>query len=191
MKKTLNLMLVALLALGMFACGGKKLTYQDMKDAEATLFAEDGTFDSINAPIVAEKFCQFVEENPKDSTAPLWLYHAMELNVMLNNTEKSIELCDKLTENYPTSKWTPRGLFLLGSFIYEKEYNDLDKAREVYDRIINEYPNCDIIESVEASKKYLGWSPEEIMADIAMKQFKQGTSFYSDDTTDILVIENE
>ena len=30
MKKTLKLMLVALLAMGMYACGEKKLTYQDM-----------------------------------------------------------------------------------------------------------------------------------------------------------------
>lgn len=177
MKKTLKLMLVALLAMGMYACGEKKLTYQDMKKAEATLFTENGILDTLNAIKVSEKFCQFVEQNPDDSTAPLWLYHAMELNVMLKNTEKSIELCNKLSENYPSSKWTPRGLLLLGSFVYEKEYNDLDKAREVYDRIIKDYPNCDVIESVEASKKYLGWTTEEIMADIASSQIKEGETF--------------
>ena len=177
MKKTINLLFVAVLALGMFACGEKKLTYQDMKKAEATLFDKEGNLDSLAAPKVAEKYCQFVEQNPDDSTAALWLYHAMELNVMLRNPEKSIELCNKLTENYPNSKWTPRGLYLLGAFIYEKEYNDLDKAREVYDKIINDYPDCDIIESVEASKKYLGWTNEQIMADIAFSQYKEGGSF--------------
>lgn len=177
MKKTLNLMLVAFLALGMFACSEKKLTYQDMKKAEATLFTENGTLDTLNAVKVAEKYCQFVEQNPDDSTAPLWLYHAMELNVMLRNPEKSIELCNKLTENYPNSKWTPRGLLLLGSFVYEKEYNDLDKAREVYDRILIDYPDCDVIESVKAAKKYLGWTNEQIMADIAYSQLKEGETF--------------
>ena len=55
MKKTLNLLFVAVLALGMFACGEKKLTYQDMKKAEATLFDEEGYLDTLNAPKVADK----------------------------------------------------------------------------------------------------------------------------------------
>ena len=180
MKKTFKVMIIALLAFGMFSCGEKKQTYADMKKVEATLFTEDGMLDSVQIPVVEKKYCEFVEKNPNDSTAPLWIYHAMELNVMMNNTDKVIELCDKLTKRYPDSKWTPRGLYLLGSFVYEKEYEDLDKAREIYDRIINDYPDCELIESVEASKKYLGWTPEQIMNDIALKQFKKGHVFVSD-----------
>ena len=178
MKKTLKLMLVALLAMGMFACGEKKLTYQDMKKAEATLFDEEGYLDTLNAPKVAEKFLKFVEQNPDDTTASLWLYHAMELNVMMKNTEKSMELCNQLVESYPDSKWTPRGLYLLGSFIYEEELKDLDKALEVYDRILKDYPNCDIIESVQASKKYLGCTPEQIMGDIGLSMFVEEDSIH-------------
>lgn len=172
MKKTLKLMLVALLAMGMYACGEKKLTYQDMKKAEATLFDEEGYLDTLQAPKVAEKYLKFVKQNPDDTTASLWLYHAMELNVMLKNTEKSMELCDQLVEKYPDSKWTPRGLYLLGSFIYEEELKDLDNAREVYERIIRDYPESEIIESVKSSIKYLGWTPDEIFADMAMSQFE-------------------
>ena len=171
MKKTLKLMLVAMLAMGMFACGEKKLTYKDMLKAEATLFDEEGYLDTLKAPKVAEKYIKFVEQNPDDTTASLWLYHAMELNVMLKNTEKSMELCDQLVEKYPDSKWAPRGLYLLGSFIYEEEFKDLDKAREVYERIVRDYPECDIIESVNASIKYLGWDPKDIFADMAISQF--------------------
>ena len=180
MKMTIKMTLIAMLAFGLLACGEKKLTYEDMKKAEATLFNEDGLIDTVKAPKVANKFCQFVEQNPNDSTAPLWLYHAMELNIMMKNTEKSIELCNKLAEQYPNSKWTPRGLYILGSFVYEKEFVDLDKAREIYDRIIADYPDSEIIESVKASKKYLGWTPEQIMADISFRQFDQGPNFVSD-----------
>ena len=172
MKKTLKLMLVAMLAMGMFACGEKKLTYKDMLKAEATLFDEEGYLDTLKAPKVAEKYIKFVEQNPDDTTASLWLYHAMELNVMLKNTEKSMELCDQLVEKYPDSKWAPRGLYLLGSFIYEEELKDLDKAREVYERIVRDYPESEIIESVKSSIKYLGWTPDEIFADMAMSQFE-------------------
>lgn len=172
MKKTINLLFVAVLALGMFACGEKKLTYQDMKKAEATLFDEEGYLDTLKAPKVAEKYLKFVEQNPDDTTAPLWLYHAMELNVMLKNTEKSKELCDRLIKEYPDSEWTPVGLYLMGS-VYDVEYGDLDKARETYERVLRDYPDCQVIESVKASIKYLGWTPDEIFADIAMSQFEE------------------
>ena len=77
MKKTIKMTLIAMLAFGLLACGEKKLTYEDMKKAEATLFNEDGLIDTVKVPKVANKFCQFVEQNPNDSTAPLWLYHAI------------------------------------------------------------------------------------------------------------------
>ena len=55
MKNTLKLMLFALLAVGMMACGEKKLTQDDLKAAEATLFNEDQTINEAVAPEVAEK----------------------------------------------------------------------------------------------------------------------------------------
>ena len=180
MKKMFKMMLVATLAFCMLACGEKKLTHEDMKKAEASLFDENGRLDTVKAPKVAERFCQFVQQNPNDSMAPLWLYHALELNVMMKNDEKSIELCNQLMKQYPDSKWAPKGLYVLGSFVYERDYKDLDKAREIFDRILTDYPDSEIIESVEASKKYLGWTPDQIMADIALKQFKEGPSFESD-----------
>ena len=85
MKKTLTIMMLALMAFGMMACGEKKLTEKDLKAAEETLFNEDGTMNEDIAPSVAEKYCLFVEQNPDALSAPLWLYHAMEINLQLKN----------------------------------------------------------------------------------------------------------
>ena len=90
MKKTLKLMLVVSLAFGMFACGEKQLTENDMKEAEATLFNEDGSIKSDMAPKVTETYLKFVEQNPDAPSAPLWLYHAFEVNVMLKNAEQIV-----------------------------------------------------------------------------------------------------
>ena len=102
MKKTLKLMAFALLTVGLLACGEteKKLTYYDLKDAEKTLFNADQSLNEVVAPDVAEKYCQFVDENPKDSLADEWLYHALEINVMLKDAQKSEELCDQLLKKY-------------------------------------------------------------------------------------------
>jgi TolA-binding protein len=173
MKKTLQIMMLALLAFGMMACGEKTLTQDDLKKAERTLFDKEGNINSDVAPAVAEKYCEFVEQNPNDSTATLWLYHALEINVMLKDVEKSEAVCNKLIEMYPTSRYAPRALYLLGSFIYEDELKDLDKARETYERIINDYPDSELIPSVEKSIEYLGMSPDEIMSLIMMNQMPE------------------
>ena len=170
MKKKLKLMLIAFLAFGLFACSEKQLTENDMKEAEATLFNEDGSIKSDVAPKVAETYLKFVEQNPDSPSAPLWLYHAFEVNVMLHNAEQSEMLCNRLVEQYPDNEWTPKALYLLGSFVYEDQLHDLDKARSTYERILADYPDSDLIPSVEASIKYLGLTNEEIMSIITMSQ---------------------
>ena len=172
MKKTLKLMLFAIVALGMFACGEKKLTQDDLKKAEATLFNEDQTMNEAVAPKVAEKYCQFVDQNPDDASSPLWLYHAMEINVQMKNAQKSAELCDKLLAMYPESKWAPRSLFLLGSFVYNDQLNDTAQAHATFQKLIDTYPDSDLVDDARKSIEYLGLSPEEIMSMIMMSQME-------------------
>ncbi len=167
-------MLFAVLAFGMFACGEKKLTQEDLKAAEATLFNEDRTVNEAVAPEVAEKYCQFVEQNPNDSSAARWLYHAMEINVLLKQPEKSIEIGDKLLAQYPESEWAPMSLFLLGSFVYEDQLNDTARAHVAYQRIVDEYPENKLANDAKKSIEYLGLTPDEIMSLIMMSQFQEG-----------------
>lgn len=172
MKKTLKLMLFALMALAMFACGEKKLTQDDLIKAEAALFNEDKTMNETVAPKVAEKYCRFVDQNPDDASSPLWLYHAMEINVQLKNAEKSIELSDKLLKMYPDSKWAPRSLFLLGSFVYNDQLNDTAQAHATFQKLIDTYPDSDLVDDAQKSIEYLGLTPEEIMSLIMMSQME-------------------
>ena len=174
MKNTLKIMFFALLAFGMLACGGeeKKITEDDLKAAEKTLFNEDRSINETEAPKVAEKYCQFVKQNPNDSTAAKWLFNAMEINVMLKNAEKSTELCNQLVEEYPDSKWTPRALLYVGSFVYDDQLNDTAQAHAMFQRLIDDYPNSTLVDDAKKSIEYLGLTSEEIMARIMMSQLE-------------------
>lgn len=175
MKNILKITIFALMAIGMLACGGneKKITQKDLKKAELTLFNDDMSMNEKLAPNVAEKYCQFVQQNPDDSTSSMWLFHAMEIYVTLKDTEKSIELCDQLVENYPDSRWAPRSLFLLANFIYDSELHDLDKARATYEQLINDYPDDELVDDAKKSIEYLGLTPEEIMSLYIMSQMEE------------------
>ena len=108
MEKILKTLAFTLLAVGILACGGceKKLTQDDLKDAHDTLFNADRTLNEKKAPDVAKKYCQYVKQNPNDTSAVKWLYHAMEINVMLKNADKSIELCDQLLQQLVAKLFT-------------------------------------------------------------------------------------
>ena len=174
MKKTLKLMAFALLTVGLLACGEteKKLTYYDLKDAEKTLFNADQSLNEAVAPDVAEKYCQFVDENPKDSLADEWLYHALEINVMLKDAQKSEELCDQLLKKYPQSHWAPISLFLMGNYVYDGQLNDTAKAHAAYQRLIDEYPDDKLVDDAQKSIEFLGWTPDQIMNHFLMSQFE-------------------
>lgn len=172
MKKTFQMMMFALLAFGMLACGEKKLTQEDLRAAEATLFNEDQSINEAEAPGVAEKYCKFAEQNPDDSTAAMWLYHAMEINVMLNNPDKCIAIGNQLVSQYPESEWAPMSLFLMGSYVYDDMIKDTAQAHVMFQRIIDEYPDSELVEDARKSIEYLGLTPDEIMTRIMMSQME-------------------
>ena len=177
MKNTLKIMMLALLAFGMMACGEKKVTQEDLKAAEATLFNEDHSVNKETAPQVAEKYCLFVKQNPNDSTAPRWLYNAMEINVLMGKSDKSIELGDQLMADYPQSPWAPMSLFLLASYVYNDQLNDTAQAHVTFQRLIDTYPDHELVDDAKKSIEYLGLTPEEIMARIMMTQMEEGGMF--------------
>lgn len=172
MKKSPIIMLAILLTFGMMACGEKKITQEDLKASEAKLFNEDRSLNESVAPKVAEEYCQFVKQNPDDSTAVLWLYHAMEINVMMKNTDKSIELGNQLLSQYPQSEWAPQTLFLMGSYVYNDLLNDTAQAHVMFQRIIDEYPESHLVDDAQKSIEYLGLTAEEIFTLMMMSQME-------------------
>jgi len=172
MKRTLNLMLVALLVFGMFACGEKKLTEEDLKKAETALFNENKDIDSDLAAKTAEQYCRFVEQNPDAPSAASWLFKALSIYITSKDFAKSEEVCNKLMEKYPDYSYTPTGMFMMANCIYDTEQHDLDKARALYEKILSDYPDDEIVPSVEKSIEYLGMTPDEIMTKIQMSQME-------------------
>lgn len=172
MKNLLKLMLVSLLACGMFACGEKKLTEDDLKKAEQALFNDDRSINFDLASQTAEQYCLFVKQNPDAPSAPNWLFKALNIYISTKNAEKSAETCNQLMERYPDYHYTPTGMFMMANMIYDSELHDLDKARALYEKIISDYPDSELIPSVERSIQYLGLTPEEIMTLIQMSQME-------------------
>ena len=173
MKRFLNLMMLAVLAFGMMACGEKKLTQDDLKKAELTLMNEEGSLNMEAVPVAVEQFCKFVEQNPNDEAAPQWLFKALQVEIKAGASEKAIELCDKLVKDYPTFENNPAALVMTASEVYDSQLHDLDKARATYQKVINDYPNSDWAKNAEKMIEFVGMTPEEILSKIVMSQMEE------------------
>ncbi len=72
-------------------------------------------------------------------------------------------MVDQLVTDYPKYENTPVALFMLASFVYDEQLHDLDKARETYQRIIDEYPDTPFAADASIAITQLGMTPEELV----------------------------
>jgi len=141
-----------------------KVTEKDVKKAEQALFNEDQTTNQEAVANAIETFSKFAEQNPDDANAPECLFKALEISI---NTKQdpvqSILLCENLVEKYPEFDKNPVALFMLASFVYDDQLNDLDMTRDTYQRIVDNYPESPFARDAAISIQQVGMSPEELV----------------------------
>jgi len=69
-----------------------------------------------------------------------------ELARMDDDPYKRIKYYLDLANRYPDHRYAPEALFMAG-FIYSEELKDLVQARRIFDKLIDHYPDSDIVES--------------------------------------------
>lgn len=141
-----------------------KVTENDVKKAEQALFNEDQTTNQEAVANAIETFNKFAKQNPDDPKAPEYLFKALEISI---NTKQdpvqSILFCENLVEKYPEFDKNPVALFMLASFVYDDQLNDLDMTRDTYQRIVDNYPDSPFARDAAISIQQLGMSPEELI----------------------------
>lgn len=162
-----RILLIAALAVLMMGCHNSKNTktnIDEVKKAEATLFNSDMTINPEAVPDAIATFTKYVDDNPEAVDAPEVLFKAVEIAVNTKQApQQGIDLVNKLVTDYPKFDKNPVALFMLASFIYEERLGDLDKARETYQQIIDNYPDSPFAGDAALSIEHLGMTPEELI----------------------------
>ncbi|MBO7082933.1 MAG: tetratricopeptide repeat protein [Bacteroidales bacterium] len=163
MKK--SILLFAVLLLFAVACNhNSKVTEKDVKKAEAALFNEDQTTNKEAVPNAITTFSKYAEENPEAANAPEYLFKAVEISVNTKQeAQQSIDLVNRLVSNYPKFEKNPVALFMLATFVYDEQLHDLDKARETYQQVIDNYPDSPFANDASIAITQLGMTPEELI----------------------------
>lgn len=105
-----------------------------------------------------------------DSLSPEYLLKAAQLSQTLNKINMSEKYLMKILENYPSSKIIPAAKFLLAQYYADVHLlNQPQKARELLNSIIKEYPHTIWAENATAALQWLGKTDEEILKEIKKK----------------------
>ena len=161
-----NFLLIAMMAIFVLVGCNRavKTTQDDVKKAEEAMFNGDLTANKEAVPDAIATFTKYVEDNPEAADASEVLFKAVEIAVNTRqDPQQSIGLVNKLVADYPKCDKNPVALFMLATFVYDEQLHDLDKARETFQQIIDNYPESPFARDAEISITQLGMTPEELI----------------------------
>jgi len=122
----------------------------------------DGKMDPTLAKELIEKSVHYATTYKDDPRSPAYLFRSADVAKGLGMPDKAIELWGVLKKSYPDHQKTPSALFLQG-FTYENDFNNYEKAKEVYTEFLQLFPDHPLAVQVKAVLKTLGVPPEELV----------------------------
>jgi TolA-binding protein len=109
-----------------------------------------------------QAYQDYAEKHKDSPEAPEYLYKAADLALNINKSKESLDLYNRIIYQYPDYAKVPECLFLMG-YIYENYFQELGKAKEIYESFLSKYPSHDFADDARISIENLGKSPEELI----------------------------
>lgn len=159
--------IVLLSLLGLFAgcASSEKKEMESIKQKEEALYTSDTKnfkFDPAQARETITAYEEFAQKYPTSKDAPEMLLKSADLHRSLKEYQAAINLYQKIATDFPAFEKQAQVLFLQ-AFVYENELNLLEKAKPLYEKFLQQYPDHDLADDVQFSLQNLGKTPEEII----------------------------
>jgi tetratricopeptide (TPR) repeat protein len=105
-----------------------------------------------------------------DTLSPVYLIKCAQVARAVNRISVAKEALEKCLQDYPRFNNRPAALFLLAQLYDETIYlNNEQKAKELYEQIISEYPKSDWAVSARGALQFIGKTDAEIMQALKAK----------------------
>jgi TolA-binding protein len=147
----------------MINCGSDPTA--EIKRLEKKISDENFSLDETGIGLanqLIQAYIAFADSHKDSPQAPGFLYRAADLSLNINQSKQSVDLYNRIIYQYPDYEKVPECLFLMG-YIYENYFQELGKAKEIYESFLSRYPNHDFADDARISIENLGKSPEELI----------------------------
>lgn len=168
--KKIVITVLSVIMLAALACKpNKENIINDIKKQEQELTTKEQPIPGKEKvdKLVASYF-KFVEEFPKDSLAPEFLFKAGTQLMNSNQSDQAIECLQRITKDYTEFKKLPETYFLI-AFIYDSYKKDINKAKDAYKQFIEKFPQSDLVDDASISLDNLGKSDDMIIEEFNKK----------------------
>lgn len=165
MRNLNNLILVTLLTTSVFfvSCSSKRDKAQSKIDSlEKDVNAQAATPDTAKLNDLISQYTAFVDNFPKDSLAPLYLYRSIRVKMSMNDGHGSMKLIDKYINEYTNTTSYPEVVFLK-AYVYENLLSNYGRASEIYRDFIHTFPDHELQDDAQVAIQNMGKSPEELI----------------------------
>jgi tetratricopeptide (TPR) repeat protein len=119
-------------------------------------------------------FADFAFYCANDTLAPVFLLKAGQIAASINNLPQAQVCFEKCYMDFPDFKNRGAAMFLLAQLYDEvSQLNDEDKARELYGKIINSFPNTEWAKNANDARALIGKTDEQIIKEFEAKNKKK------------------
>lgn len=143
-----------------------------IQEKEAALYTSDTKnfkFDPTQARETIAAYEAFAQDYPESKDAPEMLLKSADLHRSLKEHQAALSLYQKIAAEFPAFDKQAQVLFLQ-AFVYENELHRLEKAKELYEIFLQQYPDHDLADDVQFSLQNLGKTPEEIIKGFELQE---------------------
>lgn len=173
MKRIVKFTLFAALIAVVVSCASKRSNeISIITNLEKQLEEEGAKPDPTKLTALLDAYIAFVNNNPADTAAPVYLYKAVNLSIGVGNGARAMQLIDRTLNEFPKSSYLPETVFLK-AYVYENLLGNLGQASEVYKDFLAKYPDHDLADDAQAALKYLGLSPDEMVKEFEARAAEQ------------------
>lgn len=144
----------------------------EIKSLEDSVFTENREgfrpMQDENARLLIEKYEAFAKKATEEDKAIDALFKAIGIAQYNKSYAKAAQLLKKIYTKYPESNGAVRARFD-EAYLYDDKMQDTDKAKELYEAFINDYPDSEYTILAKQSLSVLGKSLEDILKDAQEK----------------------
>lgn len=119
-------------------------------------------------------FADFAYYCPNDTLAPVFLLKAGQIAASINNLPQAQVCFEKCYKDFPNFNNRGAAMFLLAQLYDEvSQLNDEDMARELYGKIIHNFPGTEWARNAVQARDLLGKTDEQIIKEFEKKNAKK------------------
>lgn len=123
---------------------------------------KSNTIDKEKVDELLANIDSFVVQAPLNEKVPIYLEMKAKYLAAMGKNKEALVVYDDIYSNYKDYENRPDALFMI-AFIYETNIGDKEKAKQMYKRFIDEFPEDEFAKDAKFSIENMDKTPEELM----------------------------